>query len=62
MEDLRASRECRDLMEQALNSDGDPPVLSGEDIEQTDPDEDFEKGPPGLAFCARVSEALLPAW
>ena len=56
LEDFRASPKYRELVEQALKSECDRPVLRGEDIEETDPEEDFEKGPPGLAFYSEKDE------
>jgi hypothetical protein len=56
LEDFRASPKYRELMGQALNSESDPPVLSGEDIEETDAHEDFKEGPPGLALYSEEDE------
>jgi hypothetical protein len=56
LEDFRASPKYRELMEQAINSDRDPPLLRGEDIEEADADEDFKNGPPGLAIFSEEDE------
>jgi hypothetical protein len=37
LEDFRQSTKYRDLMEAALNSEDDPPMLCGEDIEEVRP-------------------------
>lgn len=50
LEEFRQSTKYKDLLAGSLNSDTDLPVLRGEDIEECDPDEDFENGPPGFGF------------
>jgi len=46
----------RKLTEATLNSDNDPPVLTGEDIEEVAPGTDFEKGLPGLGCYSETEE------
>ena len=57
LEEFRKGTKYQDLLADSLNSDTDPPILRGEDIEEEcDPDEDFAKGPPGLGFYSETEE------
>lgn len=52
LEDFRHSDRYHGLLSDCLNAEvaDDAPSLSGEDVEETTPNEDFAAGPPGFAF------------
>jgi hypothetical protein len=50
LEDFRQSTKYRDLIEMTLNSDDDPPLLTGEDIEEVDKSAGVGERPVGLAL------------
>ena len=50
LQDLRQSAKYGDLIMAALNSDDDPPVLRGEDIEEVEPGTGAARQSAGLAF------------
>ena len=54
--DFRRSDKYLKLIAETLNTKDDPPTLQGEDIEECDLNEDFEKGPPGLGFYPESEE------
>jgi hypothetical protein len=55
LEDFRQSTKYRDLIEITLNSDDDPPLLHGEDIEEVGASTGVGERPVGLALY-RVSD------